>query len=145
MDLLLSVYDRSRSFSDLMGKKNVFLRDKDFILSCCWFFSPLLNIRKVHCLICYMTFKEICTEKNFFFLTFVNFTGRILLVERLRECLPAISVCSVCATKKSPARRSPISVRVNELCGNNSPLLIYPRQPPSRHPHTTISDPFWIR
>ena len=68
-----------------------------------------------------MTFKEICTEK-IFFLTFVNCTGRILLVERLPECLPAISVCSVCAAKKSHARRSPIDVRVNKLCGNTSCL-----------------------
>ena len=70
----------------LEGKK-VFLRDKKKISF------------QVCCLICY---------KKKFSLTFVNFTGRTLLVLRLPECLPAISVCSVCAVKKNPASRNPI-------------------------------------
>ena len=72
----------------LEGKK-VFLRDKkkDFIPS---LLSDLLQEKKIS-------------------LTFVNFiTGRTFLVERLPECLPAISVCSVCAVKKNPASRNPI-------------------------------------
>ena len=95
------------------GEK-VFLRDKkkDFIPS---LLSDLLQEKKIS-------------------LTFVNFTGPTLLVERLPECLPAISVCSVCAAKKNPASRNPIR-RMNCV---ETHLLIYL----TTIQGTTISDPF---